>query len=70
MKYTIYKTTNTVNNKIYIGKHKTKNLKDGYMGSGCIIKQAIEKYGIDKFIKEILYTYDTEEQMNSMDEII
>ena len=28
MFYTIYKTTNLVNGKFYIGKHKTKDLDD------------------------------------------
>ena len=28
MSYTIYKITNKINSKIYIGSHKTKNLDD------------------------------------------
>lgn len=38
----IYKTTNIINNKIYIGIHKTAKLNDGYIGNG--IKS--EKYAI------------------------
>ena len=53
MKYTIYKITNTIDGKIYIGKHQTNNLDDGYMGSGKILRRAQDKHGLDKFVKEI-----------------
>ena len=63
MKHYIYKTTNTVNNKIYIGKHSTDNLGgDKYLGSGTILKRAIKKYGRDKFVSETLFKFDTEKE--------
>ena len=65
MKYTIYKTTNTVNNKIYIGKHQTENINDSYLGSGVSLEIAVKKYGKESFVKEILYVFDNEEEMNS-----
>ena len=46
----IYKTTNLVNGKIYIGQKKSdKFLGEQYLGSGKILKQAITKYGQSNF---------------------
>jgi hypothetical protein len=65
MFYTIYKTTNLINNKFYIGKHQTANPNDSYYGSGKAIKEAILKYGKENFQKEILFIFQTEEEMNA-----
>jgi len=56
--YTVYKIINTINQKIYIGVHKTTNPNDSYFGSGTAIKRAIKKYGKESFIKSILFEYD------------
>ena len=61
--YTIYKITNKVNYKTYIGKHITENLLDGYMGSGISLKEDKKKYGIKNFKKEILFCFDNELDM-------
>ena len=39
MKHVIYKITNSVNGKFYIGKHSTLDINDSYMGSRVAIKK-------------------------------
>lgn len=59
--YTVYQTTNQINDKIYIGVHKTENPNDSYLGSNRILKDAVKKYGQENFTKEVLYIFDNEE---------
>lgn len=74
-KYIVYQTINLVNNKIYIGVHKTNiNIFDGYIGNGVNInwpssymnpkypfQYAVKKYGTANFRRTILYMFDDEE---------
>jgi hypothetical protein len=55
--YMVYKTTNTINNRFYIGVHKTHNLCDSYLGSGKVLNTAILKYGIHAFKRDILFIF-------------
>ena len=70
MKYIIYKITNNINNKIYIGKHKTDNLDDGYFGSGTYLKCAIKKYGKENFTFHLLFELQNEEEMNLLEKCV
>ncbi|MGG0790404.1 hypothetical protein ABE132_17145 [Peribacillus simplex] len=55
----IYITTNTVNGMAYIGKHTT--FGDDYLGSGKDFKEAVKKFGKDKFVREdVAFAYSAE----------
>lgn len=70
MFYTIYKTTNLINGKYYIGKHQTDNINDGYIGSGKLLKRAFQKHGVENFHKEILFVCKSEKHMNTLEKIL
>lgn len=63
MRYTVYKTTNTINGKFYVGAHRTTDPDDDYIGSGVLLQRAVKKYGRQAFIKEVLYDFDSEQEM-------
>lgn len=65
-KYEIYKVTNSINNKIYVGitnqGYKTrfyKHCSDSIRGSNFPLHLALRKYGIDNFTTEVIETCDT-----------
>lgn len=72
LKYIVYLTTNKINNKIYVGVHKTDPTQfDGYIGCGAYINksntynkgkthlhQAILKYGTSAFYRTTLKVFD------------
>lgn len=69
MFYIIYEITDLTNGMKYIGKHKTDNLDDGYMGSGRLLKQNQEIKGIENFTKKILHLCKNEQHMNEMERL-
>lgn len=78
MKYIVYLTTNKINNKIYVGVHKTNDPEvfDGYIGCSINIfysnpelkdpktpfHKAVKKYGYDAFIRNIIQVFNTEQE--------
>lgn len=58
----VYRITNLINQKEYVGVHTTSNLDDGYMGSGIAIMRAVKKHGVDNFRKEIIQFFDSESE--------
>lgn len=82
-KYIVYKTINLVNNKIYIGLHKTKNpeIFDGYLGNGIYNTQpytyehaktafqcAVKKYGPKNFRRYTIAIFNTAEEASDLEE--
>lgn len=54
----IYRITNNINGKTYIGQHKYRDENNpmyGYYGSGVYLQRAYKKYGKENFSTEILY---------------
>jgi hypothetical protein len=58
----IYKTTNLINNKFYVGKDQHNNPK--YLGSGKLLRIAIQKYGKINFEKTILQECKNNDELN------
>ena len=58
----IYKITNLINHKVYIGKDATSDRN--YYGSGVYIKKAILKYGKNNFTKEVIDKCDNYEELS------
>lgn len=80
--YIVYQVTNIVNNKIYIGVHKTKNpdIFDGYIGGGMYVNNpssyakpnspyqyAMKKYGPSKFKRTTLKVFETAEDAYNLE---
>lgn len=63
--FLIYKITNNINGKYYIGQHKTEDPYDDYMGSGRLMLKALKKYDLSCFTKEILFDFDNFDDMNN-----
>ena len=57
----IYKITNLLNNKIYVGADRKNN--NEYLGSGIVIRRIVKKYGTINFKKEILEECKSEKQL-------
>lgn len=60
----VYKTTNLVNGKIYVGQHRCPTFDTNYYGSGANILKAIDKYGIDSFKCELIEECSNDQELN------
>lgn len=65
--FIVYKTTNNINGKYYIGIHNTEGTDKWYLGSGTLIRAAIKKYGRDSFTRETLFENLDEESAKKIE---
>ncbi len=63
----IYKTTNLINNRSYIGQKKSKTFCSTYYGSGILLEKALQKYGKDNFKIEILCWAENKSKLNYLE---
>lgn len=65
----VYKTTNLINGKCYIGQHQASKFEfNRYIGSGTYLKKAIKKYGKENFRCELLETCDSQNELDDCEE--
>ena len=85
MKYIVYKTTNIINNYIYIGVHKTldPDIFDGYLGCGVYVNSpatykysktnfqiAINEFGCKNFKRETIAVFDNMEDAYNLESLL
>jgi hypothetical protein len=62
VKYYVYKSVCTKNQKFYIGVHKSSDIEnDSYIGSGLLLRKCIKKHGKENFKRTILSEFDSKE---------
>ena len=59
----LYRTTNLINSRYYIGMHSTNRLNDNYIGSGRRLWYELRKYGRQNFKFEILEFFNSKEEL-------
>lgn len=62
----VYKITNTINGKAYVGQHIGLDFGE-YCGSGVMLHRAYKKYGMDVFTRDILEYASTKEELNFLE---
>ena len=68
--HVVYKTTNLLNGKYYIGIHSTNNLNDDYLGSGVLLNRSIDFHGRENFVKEIILIGESREEILEFEEFM
>lgn len=64
----VYITKNLLNNKIYIGQHRSVSYDEKYYGSGTIINYALRKHGKENFFNSVIEWCYSQEELNEKEE--
>lgn len=67
MYHYIYIIINMRRNMLYVGKHSTSNIEDGYFGSGTELNYQIHKYGSQEFTRYIIDFTDSEQHLKELE---
>ncbi len=65
--FLVYRTTNLLNGRYYIGMHSTENVDDGYLGSGRRLKAEVKKYGRENFERIVIDDLASKEAMSNLE---
>lgn len=63
----IYLTTNLITGKMYVGQRRRPPENDPYLGSGVLLRRAVQKYGAENFVKVVLAVAEDEEELNKLE---
>ena len=65
----VYKTTNLLNGRYYVGVHKGTTCDD-YLGSGISLKRAVRLYGRDNFKREVVLICESPDDAYELEALI
>ena len=63
----VYKTTNLINHKIYVGQHTATHFDASYYGSGRYLLNALNKYGKENFEVVLLEECEDKHSLNNQE---
>ena len=68
----VYRTENTVNGKFYYGVRNLTGTRHDkyYLGSGLLLKKAIEKYGRENFVRRTVMEFETHKEAMLFEKLI
>lgn len=66
----IYKTTNLVNGRVYIGQHRARRFCPSYRGGGSRLHRAIKKFGKHNFVVEMLVKAENQFELDEFERLM